>query len=56
MRKLILLLVMALSATAYGSRPQEIKYQSLADNSQQPAMFYAPTSKTTVPLVVAVHT
>jgi hypothetical protein len=56
MRKLILLLVMALSATAYGSRPQEIKYKSLADNSQQPAMFYAPTSKTTVPLVVAVHT
>ncbi len=56
MRELILLLVMALSASAYGSRPQEIKYQSSADNSQQPAMFYAPASKTPVPLVVALHT
>ena len=41
MRKLIFLLVMALSTTVYGSRAKEIKYQSSADQSEQPAMFYA---------------
>ena len=56
MRKLIFVLVMALSTTVYGSRAKEIKYQSLADQSEQPAMFYAPVSKEPVPLMVALHT
>ena len=56
MRKLIFLLVMALSTTVYGSRAKEIKYQSLADQSEQLAMFYAPVSKEPVPLMVALHT
>ena len=46
---------MALSTT-YGSRAKEIKYQSSADQSEQPAMFYAPVSKKPVPLMVALHT
>ena len=56
MRKLIFLLVMALSTAVYGSRAKEIKYQSLADQSEQPAMFYAPISKEPAPLMVALHT
>jgi len=56
MRKLIFLLVMALSTAVYGSRAKEIKYQSSADQSEQPAMFYAPVSKEPVPLIVALHT
>jgi len=35
---------------------KEIKYKSAADQSDQPAMFYAPASKTPVPLIVALHT
>jgi pimeloyl-ACP methyl ester carboxylesterase len=34
----------------------EIRYISLADKSEQPAMFYAPESRDAVPLVVALHT
>jgi len=37
-------------------KSKEIKYKSSADQSEQPAMFYAPASKTPVPLVVALHT
>jgi dipeptidyl aminopeptidase/acylaminoacyl peptidase len=55
MRNLIFLLMVALSTTAYGSRAKEIKYQSSADQSGQPAMFYAPVSKEPVPLIVALH-
>ena len=47
---------MALSTAVYGSRAKEIKYQSSADQSEQPAMFYAPVSKEPVPLIVALHT
>ena len=36
--------------------PKEITYLSSADNSQQPAVFFAPDSKEAVPLVVALHT
>ena len=56
MRKLIFVLVMALSTTVYGSRAKEIKYQSSADQSEQPAFFYAPVSEKPVPLLVALHT
>ena len=56
MRNLIVLLVLALSTTVYGSRAKEIKYQSSADQSEQPAMFYAPVSEKPVPLLVALHT
>ena len=56
MRNLIVLLVMALSTLADASESREIRYQSSADQSEQPAMFYAPASETPVPLVVALHT
>lgn len=35
---------------------EEISYISSADNSRQPAMFYAPGGEAAVPLVVALHT
>jgi hypothetical protein len=35
---------------------KEIRYVSSADNSKQPAMFYAPDTEETVPLIVALHT
>ena len=35
---------------------KEVKYLSSADNTKQPAMFYAPDGKRPVPLVVALHT
>lgn len=35
---------------------QQISYECPADASQQPAIFYAPSSDTAVPLVVALHT
>ena len=56
MRNLIFLWVMVLSSAVYGSKAKEIKYQSSADQSGQPAMFYAPVSKEPVPLIVALHT
>ena len=55
-RNLIVLLVMALSTLADASESREIRYQSSADQSEQPAMFYAPVSKDPVPLMVALHT
>ena len=56
MRNLIFLWVMVLSTAVYGSKAKEIKYQSSADHSEQPAMFYAPVSKEPIPLMVALHT
>ena len=38
------------------SEAKEIKYKTSADQSEQPAMFYAPVSKAPVPLMVALHT
>ncbi|MFA6175333.1 MAG: prolyl oligopeptidase family serine peptidase [Phycisphaerae bacterium] len=35
---------------------KEIKYISSADSSMQPALFYAPSPKSAVPLVVVLHT
>ena len=53
----------ALGVSALGKAPpagggsvSEIKYPSSADSSDQPAMFYAPESKTPVPLLVGLHT
>jgi len=37
-------------------KSKEIRYKSSADQSEQPAMFYAPASETPVPLIVALHT
>ena len=56
MRNLIVLLVMQLSTIANASELREIRYTSSADQSKQPAMFYAPVSKNPVPLVVTLHT
>jgi len=42
--------------TAEGQSLKEIAYVSSADQSKQPAMFYAPNTKEPVPLVVALHT
>jgi dipeptidyl aminopeptidase/acylaminoacyl peptidase len=56
MRNLIVLLVMQLSTIANASELREIRYTSSADQSDQPAMFYAPVSKNPVPLVVTLHT
>ncbi|MEX0792733.1 MAG: prolyl oligopeptidase family serine peptidase [Pirellulaceae bacterium] len=36
-------------------RPTEVRYQSSADQSEQPAIFFAPRSEQPVPLVVALH-
>jgi dienelactone hydrolase len=35
---------------------QEISYQSTADNTMQPAMFYRPDGDGPIPLIVALHT
>ena len=46
----------ASSEKANASKAKEIRYKSSADQSEQPAMFYDPSSKIPVPLVVALHT
>ncbi len=51
---LAFLILVPLSADCQSLK--EITYPSSADNSQQPAMFFAPDSKEAVPLVVALHT
>ena len=44
-------------APADGSgKLRAIRYRSSADSTDQPAMFYAPESKTAVPLLVGLHT
>jgi len=37
------------------SEVKEIRYRSAADNTEQPAMFYAPASTRPAPLLVALH-
>ena len=57
MRKTLLtLLLAATTAGAQSKEAKEIKYHSSADNTKQPAMFYAPKTKAAVPLIVALHT
>ncbi len=55
---LILLSVAAIVSdnVVCGDDVTEIRYQSAADESQQPAMFYNPNASDPVPLVVALHT
>jgi hypothetical protein len=43
-------------STAQRQSLEKIEYVSSADNSKQPAMFYFPDTKETVPFLVALHT
>lgn len=56
MRNTLPIVIMASAITAPAEGIEEIKYVSSADQSAQPAMFYAPATKKPVPLVVALHT
>jgi pimeloyl-ACP methyl ester carboxylesterase len=56
MQNTLLIVIMASAITAHAQETKEITYVSSADNSEQPAMFYAPPSKDPVPLIVALHT
>lgn len=56
MQNLFLGFVLASTFTVQAQEVKEIKYGSSADKSEQSAMFYAPESKDSVPLVVALHT
>lgn len=47
---------MASTFTMKAQEVKEIRYVSSADNTEQSAMFYAPESTESVPLVVALHT
>lgn len=47
---------MAWAIALNAEEAKEISFASSADKSEQPAMFYAPSSKEAVPLVVALHT
>jgi hypothetical protein len=47
---------MAAAPAGYPLEVQDILYTSTADNSNQPALFYSPSSKDPVPLLVALHT
>jgi pimeloyl-ACP methyl ester carboxylesterase len=49
-------LLFAIIGYAAETGPQEIHYESSADGSQQPAMFYAPAQPDAVPLLVVLHT
>lgn len=51
----LLLLVFFHPLAAGEKQVKEIHYPSSADNSQQPAMFYAPKTKNPSPLIVALH-
>ena len=53
---LLALIVFTFATSALAQSLKEIRYLSSADNSKQPAMFYAPGGQDAVPLVVALHT
>ena len=60
MKSIILILLLAISAVAapkgWPKQVQEIKYPSMADNTRQPALFYAPTVRGEPrPLLVGLH-
>jgi len=55
MRNVIAFLMVAWGITVNAEEAKEIKYKTSADKSMQSAMFYAPTSKEAVPLIVALH-
>ena len=50
------MLIIATASSAFGQKLSDIAYTSSADNTEQRAMFYAPSSDKPVPLVVALHT
>ncbi len=56
MRNKLLGVILASSLTVQAQEVKEISYVSAADNSEQPALFYAPESNDPVPLIVALHT
>ena len=61
MKSIILILLLAISAIAapkgWPKEVQEIKYPSKADNTRQPALFYAPAGQGEPrPLLVGLHT
>ena len=51
-----LLLISIILFTVGCQMTPQVRYISSADNSQQPAVFYAPKTKKAVPLIVALHT
>lgn len=53
---LIALFMFVFATIVHAQALKEIMHVSSADNSQQPAMFYAPDTRDTVPLIVAFHT
>ena len=55
-RNILIVGIMASVVTAHAQEAKEIRYPSSADQSVQPAMFYAPSTRKPVPLVVALHT
>lgn len=56
MQSTFFFLFLVFSFSAYAQELKEIRYTTSADNTEQPAMFYAPESQEAVPLVVALHT
>ena len=61
MKSIILILLLAISAVAapkgWPKEVQEIKYPSKADNTRQPALYYAPAGRDEPrPLLVGLHT
>lgn len=55
-RAIICVAVIFSFITVSAAKITKISYISSADNSEQPAMFYAPASPKAVPLIVALHT
>ncbi|MDB4756647.1 prolyl oligopeptidase family serine peptidase [Mariniblastus sp.] len=53
---LFLTAVIALDGSLASQEVREISYKSSADQTLQPAMFFAPSSQKPVPLMVALHT
>lgn len=56
MRSAILIVLMAWAITVDKEVAETIRYTTSADNTEQPALFYAPRSREPVPLIVALHT
>jgi len=56
MRNVLIASMLASTLTVSAQELKEISFTSSADQSEQPAMFYAPETDVAVPLVVALHT
>jgi poly(3-hydroxybutyrate) depolymerase len=55
-RRLLILPAAGWALSAQANAAKEIQYLSSADDTKQPAFFYAPPTKTPVPLLVGLHT